>query len=672
MPAEGYMGRMLDVDLSSLTAQTAPLPERVAELFLGGRGLGTALLVEKLLARKADYSNPIGEIDPLSPGNALIFATSPMNGTPVPTCARYHAEFKSPLTGGIGSADAGGKWGVEFKRTGHDALVITGQASEPVVLFIDDDGVHFEEPPDVDSGDVEAITGALEERHGRKVKVMTVGAAGRRLARIGAIINDRGRALGRGGGGAVFASKNIFAIAVAGSRKVQTANPEMLKPKNIAGSVFKALAKLRVGKLTKPPEQFGILSSMGTNGLMGMLAQYDELIHRNFQDNCHDPNKLARIRGEAFLDHPTVKVKRRACFNCPIGCTRATWIIDVDGNMVSAGEGPEFETVSMLGANLDIYDLDLITRANYLCNRYGLDTISIGATIATLMEIYGVAKSKDPSDLTAGEKLLLEDADAFVKQHGEPQFGNAECLLPVIEAAASGEGIGKYITEGAKRLAERYGHPEIAMTVKGMELPAYDPRATWTQALSYMLTPRGGCHLQGGYSAPIAFCAGYGEFPGTKSEGAALIARNASYHNCAYDILGVCAFAGFSVTLDEFANMLNDVTGLDYKSSDLERVSRRTITLEKLFNLLCGFGLDDDWLTERFFTEPILVEGREMKCDRDEFAMMRAEYYESLGWDEHGIPTVDTFEELSLDEIIGPGEFERMSGLKLSPKGVKV
>ena len=147
------------------------------------------------------------------------------------------------------------------------------------------------------------------------------------------------------------------------------------------------------------------------------------------------------------------------------------------------------------------------------------------------------------------------------------------------------------------------------MTVKGMEIPAYDPRATWTQAMSYMITARGGCHLQGGYSAPIAFCAGYGEFPGLKSEGAALVARNAAYHNTAYDVLGVCAFAGFSVTLDEFANMMNDVTGLGMKASDLETVSRRVLTLERMFNLLCGFTAEDDWLPERFFRDPIVVRG---------------------------------------------------------------
>jgi len=460
---------------------------------------------------------------------------------------------------------------------------------------------------------------------------------------------------------------------------IESAAPDALRPANLAGSVYKAHAKLRLGKLTRPPEQFGILSSMGTSGLLGMLAQYDELVHRNFRDNCHDRERVERISGEALNSHPAIKVKRRACFNCPIGCTRDTELLDTCGVVVASGEGPEFETVAMFGANLDIYDLEPITEANYLCNRLGLDTISAGGTIGALMEIFGIARAKAPSARTEGERALMADAAEFAREHGAaepeggalaPAFGNARALVPLVGAMAHGEGaLGRALASGARRLAERYGHPEAAMTVKGMEIPAYDPRATWTQAMSYMITARGGCHLQGGYSAPIAFCAGYGEFPGVKSEGAALVARNAAYHNTAYDVLGVCAFAGFSVTLDEFANMLNDVTGLEMKASDLEAISRRVLTLERMFNLLCGFTAEDDWLSERFFRDPIEVEGRATVCPAEEFLAMRAEYYESLGWDERGVPRATAIEELELGAVLGAREFERMAGVALAGSG---
>jgi aldehyde:ferredoxin oxidoreductase len=676
------LGRVLEVDLASGTARSHALDERLAELFVGGRGLGTALLVERFLRLRDRHPNPFRAVDPLAPENPLVLATSPANGTSVPTSARFHANFKSPLTGGIGSTNSGGRWGVEFKRTGHDAMVVTGRSPHPVVLFVDADGVRFDAPPEADLDDVDAVTEALEARYGRGVRVMTVGAAGRRLARIAAIMNDKGRALGRGGGGAVFGSKNLLAIVVAGSVAIESAAPEALRPKNVAGSVYKALAKLRVGKLTKPPEQFGILSSMGTAGLLGMLAQYDELIHCNFRDACHDHERVERIGGEALASHPAIRVKRRACFQCPIGCTRETELLDKCGVVVDSGEGPEFETVAMLGANLDIYDLEPITEANYLCNRLGLDTISAGGTIAALMEIFGIARAKRADARTEGERALMADASEFARACGAtrsdgpeadalaPAFGNARALVPLVRAMARGEGaLGRALASGARRLAERYGHPEAAMTVKGMEIPAYDPRATWTQAMSYMITARGGCHLQGGYSAPLAFCAGYGEFPGVKSEGAALVARNAAYHNTAYDVLGVCAFAGFSVTLDEFANMLNDVTGLEMKASDLETISRRVLTLERLFNLLCGFTAEDDWLPPRFFRDSIVIEGRATVCPEAEFRAMRAEYYESLGWDERGVPRATAIEDLGLDQVLGVTEFERMAGVAIAGRG---
>jgi len=674
------MGRLLEVDLDSHTARTHTLDERLAALFVGGRGLGTALLVERFLRLRDRYPNPFRAVDPLAPENPLIISTSPPNGTTVPTSARFHANFKSPLTGGIGSTNSGGRWGVEFKRTGHDAMVVTGRSSAPVVLFVDAGAVRFDAPPEVELDDVEAVTDALVSRYGQGVRVMTVGAAGRRMARIAAIMNDKGRALGRGGGGAVFGSKNLVAIVVAGSVPVETASPEALRPTNVAGSVYKAHVKLRLGKLTKPPEQFGILPSMGTAGLLGMLSQYDELVHCNFRDTSHVTEQIEKIGGEALASHPAIRVRRRACFQCPIGCTRETELLDDCSVVVDRGEGPEFETVAMFGANLDIYDLEPITEANYLCNRLGLDTISAGGTIAALMEIYGIAQATPPDARSAGERALMADADAFARARGAaaadgrdggtfaPAFGNARALVPLVGAMARGEGaLGRALASGAQRLAERYGHPHAAMAVKGMEIPAYDPRVTWTQALAYMTTARGGCHLQGGYSAPIAFCAGYGEFPGIKSEGAALVARNFAYQNTAYDVLGVCAFAGFSVTLDEYANMLNDVTGLDMKASDLETVSRRVLTLERLFNLLCGFTPESDWLPDRFYRDPIAVEEGHAVCPEDDFRAMRAEYYESLGWDGRGVPRAATIQELGLDAILGANEFERMAGGPPSP-----
>ncbi|NQU43181.1 aldehyde ferredoxin oxidoreductase family protein [bacterium] len=650
--SNGYTGKILEVDLSEQTVGTAPLADDLKQLFVGGRALAVALLFQEFSRNGLAQGAAFKDIDPLSKDNVLVFCTSPTTGTTVPTSSRIHATFKAPLTGGIGSSNTGGKWGVEFKETGFDALVIKGRAENLAVLIIDENGPRLEPAPDVDPTDVDTVTDAIQAMTSTKHKIMTVGAGGRNLSPIACIINDRGRALGRGGSGAVFASKNLLAIAVRGEQSVAVHNSTGLDQKNTSGSVYKARAKLRVGKITKTKNQFGILASMGTNGLMGMLAQYDELLHKNFQDNCHDESDLAKIQGEAFLHHDRVKVKGGACRQCPIACTRVTHIVDADGNTRSSGEGPEFETVSLLGANLHIYDLEVVTEANYLCNRYGFDTISFGGATAALMEIYEKVAAMDPTQRTEAEAALITEAEPFVAQYGPTVFGNAACLVPLVEAAAANTGLGQAVAQGAKRLTQRFGHPEASMTVKGMELPAYDPRATWTQALSYMTSPRGGCHLQGGYSAPLAFCAGYGEFPGNKAEGAALVARNVCYQNVTYDTLGVCAFAGFSVSIDELANMLNDVIGSEHKASDLEHVARRCIILERLFNHHCGFTPDDDWLPDRFFDEAITVDGVETRCSRSDFTRMRQEYYDSMGLDENGLPTAQTLDETRLNEFL--------------------
>jgi len=649
----GYMGKILEADLSAQTVSSTPLADNLRQLFVGGRSLAVALLFQHMNRnRDANAAEPIGAIDPLSADNVLAFCASPAMGTSVPTASRIHVAFKSPLTGGIGSCNSGGKWGVEFKKTGFDALVVKGRAEKLSVLIIDAEGPRLAPAPEVNAGDVDEVTDAVQAMTSDKHKIMTVGAGGRNLSLISCIINDRGRALGRGGSGAVFGSKNLLAIAVRGLQSVTPRNPDGMDPKNTSGSVYKARAKLRVGKITKTRKQYGILSSMGTNGLMGMLDQYDELLHKNFQDNRHDESDLARIQGEAFLHHDTVKVRGGACTQCPIACTRVTRIVDKEGKTVSSGEGPEFETVSMLGANLHIYDLQVVTEANYLCNTYGFDTISMGGAVAALMEIYEKIEATDPTRRTEAQAALMTEAEPFVSRYGPPVFGNADCLCPLVEAAAADTGLGRIIAQGARRLADQLDHPEASMTVKSLELPAYDPRATWTQALSYIMSPRGGCHLQGGYSAPLAFCAGYGEFPGNKAEGAALVARNVCYQNIAYDTLGVCAFAGFSVSLDEMTNMLNDVVGGHRKSSDVEQISRRCLMLERIFNHRCGLTSKDDWLPDRFFDEAIDVDGVETKCSRDDFEKMRREFYESTGLDESGLPTEQTLSETHLDEFL--------------------
>ncbi|MEJ2108564.1 MAG: aldehyde ferredoxin oxidoreductase N-terminal domain-containing protein [Acidobacteriota bacterium] len=372
MPAEknplpkGYMGRILTINLTDQTTDISVLDAGTCDLFFGGRGMGAALLFEHFLSLEKDlkYKNPFRETDPLGKDNILIFSTSPTTGTAVPASGRFHVSFKSPLTGGIGSANSGGKWAVAFKKTGYDILRIKGKSPAPVYLSISAQGVAFKNAESLTQLNVEEITDLLIGNAPKGTRVMTIGEAGRKLSPIAAIMNDRGRALGRGGGGAVFGSKNLLAIAVTPNPEmtVPVADPEGIRAGNMSGAGYKARLKLDVGKMTRKENTYGILSSMGTLGVLGMVHNYNELVHNNMSDTRHRDEDIEKITGEALRYHAAatpqgkdrVESKKGACYNCPIACTRITGIFDADGNRVDHGEGPEFETVSLLGANLSI------------------------------------------------------------------------------------------------------------------------------------------------------------------------------------------------------------------------------------------------------------------------------------------------------------------------------
>ncbi len=660
---KGYMGRILTVDLTEQAYMPSNLRFEESKLFFGGRGLGVALLFKHFLSLEQDekYKNAFEEVDPLSEDNVLIFSTSPTTGTAMPASGRFHVSFKSPLTGGIGSANSGGKWAVALKKSGYDALKITGKSPTPVFLTISQDGVEFNNAESLLHLNVEEITDRLTRNSPKGARVMTIGEAGRRLSRISAIMNDRGRALGRGGGGAVFGSKNLLAIVVMPdpATAISVADPDGLRAGNESGAGYKARMKLDVGKMTRKEPAFGILSSMGTLGILGMVHNYNELIHNNMRDTHHRNEDIEKINGEALRNHAAtipsgddrVESKKGACYNCPIACTRVTGILDGKGNRIDGGEGPEFETVALLGANLSIYDLVVIAQANYWANRYGLDTISLGGTIAAFIELHSFVKNKK-GKRTAEEEKFLKDVRPFCELYGKPEFGCKEILVPLVHAIGRSEGIGKALAQGSYQFCQKYGHPELSMSVKKMEMPAYDPRTAFLQGLCYEMNNRGGCHLENGYTAIRDYCAGYAEWPGDRIEGTAVIARNAALTNTTIDIIGACAFASLSLSLDEFALLVNAVTGLNHNAGTLERIAWRTLTLERVFNTLAGFSGSDDWMPDRFYTEAVQIEGRSLVCDRRAFAQMHREYYEAMGWDGNGRPTEDTLEKLKLGNLL--------------------
>ncbi|MFH2000064.1 MAG: aldehyde ferredoxin oxidoreductase family protein [Planctomycetota bacterium] len=601
----GYHGKILDIDLTTGRIEVKPLDTAVIEMYLGGRGMATRLFHDEI-----DPS-----CDPLGKDNVVVLATSPLLRTPSPTACRGHMVFKSPLTQVIGSANCGGSWAHVFKGTGYDVLILRGRAAEPVMIDITPQSVQIKPATRLWGLDVHQTTDQLisECEPAAKPKVLCIGPAGERLVRIAAVMNDKNRAYGRTGPGAVFGSKNLKAVRVSGKEEIRIKDMERYQ-----SGLDQARYLLKQAPVTKR-----LLRELGTVGLFKLINVIDMLPHRNFQDNIHDEALLDNISGEALRDH--LLVKSGACFRCPMACQRHTKV----GKRF--GEGPEYETTVMMGPACDIYDREAITLAGYVCNELGIDTISFGGTVACAMELY--------------EKGYLTKEDT----HGlELGFGNHGVLEELARITALREGVGDRLAEGSLRLAKSCGHPELSMTVKGLEMPAYDPRASYTQALGYMTSPTGACHLRGGYAVSLAFFGGTKEIPRFSLLQSPIAIRNMQNHGIIQDSLGICRFTGFAFSAEPWSRMVSGTTGLDFSTARLEETADRIAALERLFNCEAGVTSEHDTLPERFSSEKILVGGEERCITREVIEKLKSDYYELQGWDEQGRPTETRLKSLEI------------------------
>ncbi len=585
----GWMGRVLRVDLTREETRTEPLDGELAATYLGGRGMGMRLLFDE--AR--------GVADPLAPENLLVFAAGPITGTVAPTSGRFSVTTLSPLTGTGFDANSGGRWGPMLKAAGFDALAIQGAAERPVVLEVVEGSARLVEAGGLWGANVPETTGALA---GKGRSVACIGPAGERLVRLAAIMNDGTRACARGGVGAVMGSKRLKAIVVGGGARPSVADPE--------GFEF---VRYETGKMLKAnPVTARGLPEFGTAALINILNEAGALPTRNYQLSRFD--QAEAISGEALKSR--FVTGKRGCWGCPIACTRRTKVGDVQG------EGPEYESLWALGADCGIADLETIVRANYLCNELGLDTISVGATIACAMEL--------------SEQGLLS---------GGPVFGDATQLLPLVRATAYREGLGDELAEGSARLAARHGAPQLAMQVKGMEIPAYDPRAMQSQGLAYATSNRGGCHLRANMMGPtvLGLPKLVDRMNGRGQAGLAIEIQNL---NAVLDSLVMCKFGHMALAEDHYARLLSTVTGRRFSEGEMLRTGERIWTLERLYNLRRGFTAKDDTLPPRLLEEPAQVgpaRGRVV-----ELAPMLEEYYRFRGWTREGIPSERKLAELGL------------------------
>lgn len=599
---DGWIGKVLRVNLSTDKVSTEALDPGLAKDYIGARGLGTKIMTDEV--------DP--KVDPLSPENKLIFMPGPLTGTFAPSAGRYTVVTKGALTGAIASANSGGTWGPALKFAGYDAVIIEGAAPKPVYLWIKNAKVEIRDASHLWGKDVPETSDAIRAETDDDAKIACIGPAGENRVLFACIMNDLHRAAGRSGVGAVMGSKNLKAIAVVGTGAVTCADPKAFES---------AVVKAR-DKIHKHPVGGAGLRLYGTDVLTNILNQIGGYPTKNYQDG-HFPT-ADKLGGETLA--ATLLQRPKGCFSCIISCGRVTKV--TNPKYAGEGEGPEYETSWGFGGDCCIDDLDAVTKANYLCNEYGMDAISMAVTVACAMELYemGLITKED----TGGIAL---------------EWGNAEAMVEVTRLTGVGEGFGKKLALGSYRLAESCGHPELSMTVKKQEIPAYDARAVQGIGLNFATANCGAAHVRGYTIAPEVLGNPVKVDKDTIEGKPALVILFQNL-TAALDATGACLFTTFGIGADELAEMLGAVTGVGYTSEDFMKCGDRIWNLERQWNLNAGLTANDDTLPPRLLKEPIKTGASKGKLSR--LPEMLPEYYELRGWDKNGVPTASKLGELGL------------------------
>jgi len=594
-----YNGKILRIDLSNKSYKVEDLDLNLAKKFIGGRGLGTKLYMDEV--------SP--ETDPFSPENKVVITTGPLTGAPVPTGCRYMVITKSPLTGMIASSNSGGKWGAILKYAGYDAIILEGKSDKPCYLnIVDDSKVEFLDAAGLWGASSNACQEKLQGIHAG-CSVLSIGPAGETLSLLASVMNEGERAAGRSGVGAVVGAKNLKAICVTAARTVMPVYDQ----EAIKAIAAKCLSNIKENGITGAG-----LGAFGTAVLVNIINQVGSFPTNNWQESYSE--KADDISGETLAEKHLVK--NSFCHRCPIGCGR---IVNIDGKEVG---GPEYETIWGFGSNCGIFDLDAIKRANYMCNELGIDTISVATTIAAAMELYqrGLIKEEE----CEGVPILWGSGEAIVKW--TERMGRGETAL------------GKLMAQGSYRLCVHYGAPEVSMSVKKQELPAYDARGVQGMGLNYATSNRGGCHVRGYMVAPEVL-ASPEALDRTTTEGKHIWTKIFQDLTAVIDSSGLCLFTSFALGAPEYAELLNAATGTNYDGNSVLEAGERIYNLERLFNQKAGMKPEEDTLPKRLLTEPITngpSAGQINKLNE-----MLPQYYEVRGW-KNAFPTKETLSRLGL------------------------
>jgi len=614
----GWTGKILRVDLTKGTVKSEPLNMEWADKYLGQRGLASKYLIEEI--------NP--KCDPLGPENKVIFATGPLTGTCASTGGRYSVITKGPLTGAIACSNSGGYWGAELKFAGWDMIILEGSSPKPVYLTVFDDNVELRDAAPIWGKSVWDTDAWIKAQHqDPMVHVAAIGVAGENKVLYSCIVNDLHRAAGRSGVGAALGSKNVKAIAVRGTKGVKVKDFKAFMAATAAGKkVLKDNAVTGQG-----------LPAFGTQVLMNVINEAGALPTRNSEEVQFDGAK--DISAEAMAeprksDGKPNLLTNQACFGCTIACGRISKIDEKHFSVQNkpqywhASGGLEYEAAWALGAATGVNDLEALTYANFICNEQGIDPISFGSTVGAAMELYetGVIDSKKTGGL-------------------ELKFGSAEALTKAAELTGKAEGFGKELGQGSARLTAKYGKPDLSMTVKSQEFPAYDPRGIQGMGLTYATSNRGACHLRS-YTVSSEILGIPEKTDPLVTDGKAGLVKAFQDATAAFDSSGLCIFTSFAWTLDDVAPQIDAACEGNWTTEKLLEVGERVWNMERMFNNRAGFTAADDKLPQRLVKDAAKTgpaKGLVNGLDK-----MLPEYYQLRGWTPDGVPTNETLDRLAL------------------------
>ena len=610
--------KILRVNLTAGTAVSEPLNMDWAHTYLGSRGLGSKYLVEEI--------DP--KVDPLSEGNKIIWSTGPLTGTMASTGGRYTVITKSPLTGAIACSNSGGYWGAELKMAGWDMVIFEGKSPKPVYLYINDDVAELRDAAHLWGKSVWETEATLKTSlQDPLTRVSSIGTAGENGVLFAAVVNDLHRAAGRSGVGTVMGSKNLKAIAVRGTKGVGNFH----NPKAFMQAVKDKKKILADNAVTGQG-----LPTYGTQVLMNVINEVGGLPTRNHQDVQFE--SAAAISAEAMAaprasDGKKQLITNQACFGCTIACGRISKMDETHYTVANkpqywgASGGLEYEAAWALGAANGVKDLEALQYATMICNEQGIDPISFGATVGAVMEMYEMG-------VLTKEQLGIE-----------APFGSAHAMTFFVEETVNGRGFGKEIGQGSKRLTAKFGHPDLSMTSKGQEFPAYDGRSIQGIGLAYATSNRGGCHLRGYTIASEVLGIPVKTDP-LEHEGKPALVKAFQDATAAFDSSGLCVFTTFAWGLADLAPQLQGAIGEQYTTEELEKIGERIWNLEREFNNAAGFTKADDSLPKRLLTEAAKTGPAKGKVSM--LPEMLPIYYEARGWDTEGRPTAATRERLGL------------------------